>query len=73
MLKYSNTKLSYQHLVLTFAEDSVRITDTQNFDKHSMAVLEYMATRNLNFDDTDYYYPIRIQRKTYYILNMRGV
>lgn len=37
-------------------EDSVRITDIENFDKHSMAVLEYMATRNLNFDDTDYYW-----------------
>lgn len=37
-------------------EDSVRITDIKNFDKHSMAVLEYMATRNLNFDDTDYYW-----------------
>ena len=37
-------------------EDSVRIADIENFDKHSMAVLEYMATRNLNFDDTDYYW-----------------
>ena len=36
--------------------DSVRIADIENFDKHSMAVLEYMATRNLNFDDTDYYW-----------------
>jgi len=37
-------------------EDSVRITDIKNFDKHSMAVLEYMAARNLNLDDTDYYW-----------------
>jgi len=37
-------------------EDSVRIADIENFDKHSMAVLEYMAARNLNLDDTDYYW-----------------
>ena len=37
-------------------EDSVRIADIENFDKHSMAVLEYMAARNLNIDDTDYYW-----------------
>ena len=37
-------------------EDTVRIADIENFDKHSMAVLEYMAARNLNIDDTDYYW-----------------
>jgi hypothetical protein len=37
-------------------EDSVRISDITNFNKHSMAVLEYMAKRNLNLDDTDYYW-----------------
>ena len=37
-------------------EDSVRIADIENFNKHSMAVLEYMAARNLNLDDTDYYW-----------------
>ena len=37
-------------------EDAVRIADIENFDKHSMAVLEYMAARNLNLDDTDYYW-----------------
>ena len=37
-------------------EDSVRIADIENFDKHSMSVLEYMAARNLNLDDTDYYW-----------------
>ena len=37
-------------------EDSVRIADIENFDKHSMAVLEYMAARNLNLDDTNYYW-----------------
>ena len=37
-------------------EDAVRIADIENFDKHSMSVLEYMAARNLNLDDTDYYW-----------------
>ena len=37
-------------------EDSVRIADINNFNKHSMAVLEYMAQRNLNLDDIDYYW-----------------
>ena len=37
-------------------EDSVRIADIKDFNKHSMAVVEYMAARNLNLDDTDYYW-----------------
>jgi hypothetical protein len=37
-------------------EDSVRIADITEFNKHSMAVLEYMAARNLNLDDTNYYW-----------------
>ena len=37
-------------------EDSVRISDIENFDKHSTSVVEYMAARNLNLDDTDYYW-----------------
>ena len=37
-------------------DEAVRIADIENFDKHSMAVLEYMAARNLNLDDTDYYW-----------------
>ena len=37
-------------------EDSIRIADITEFNKHSMAVLEYMAKRNLNIDDTDYYW-----------------
>jgi hypothetical protein len=37
-------------------EDSVRIVDITNFNKHNTSVLEYMAKRNLNLDDTDYYW-----------------
>ena len=37
-------------------EDAVKITDITDFNKFSMAVLEYMAARNLNVDDTDYYW-----------------
>ena len=37
-------------------EDSIRIADIKDFDKHSLSVLEYMAARNLNIDDTDYYW-----------------
>jgi hypothetical protein len=36
--------------------DAVKITDITNFDKYNMAVLEYMSSRNLNIDDTDYYW-----------------
>ena len=37
-------------------DDAIKITDITNFDKYSMAVLEYMASRNLNTDDTEYYW-----------------
>jgi hypothetical protein len=37
-------------------EDAIKITDITDFNKYSMAVLEYMAARNLNTDDTDYYW-----------------
>ena len=37
-------------------EDAVKITDITDFNKYSMAVLEYMASRSLNVDDTDYYW-----------------
>jgi hypothetical protein len=37
-------------------DDAIKITDITNFDKYSMAVLEYMAARNLNTDDTNYYW-----------------
>jgi hypothetical protein len=37
-------------------DDAIKITDITDFNKYSMAVLEYMAARNLNVDDTDYYW-----------------
>ena len=37
-------------------DDAVKITDITDFNKFSMAVLEYMAARDLNVDDTDYYW-----------------
>jgi len=37
-------------------EDAIKITDITDFNKFSIAVLEYMASRNLNVDDTDYYW-----------------
>ena len=36
--------------------DAVKITDITEFNKFSIAVVEYMAARNLNLDDTDYYW-----------------
>ncbi len=36
--------------------DAVKIADIKDFNKFSIAVLEYMAVRNLNLDDTDYYW-----------------
>lgn len=37
-------------------EDAVKIVDITDFDRYNMNVLEYMAQRNLNVDDTDYYW-----------------
>ena len=37
-------------------DDAIRIQDIQTHTKHSLAVLEYMAARNLNLDDTNYYW-----------------
>ena len=37
-------------------DDVIKITDITDFNKFSMAVLEYMASRNLNVDDTSYYW-----------------
>ena len=37
-------------------DDAVKIADVKEFDKHSLAILEYMSSRNLNLDDTDYYW-----------------
>ena len=36
--------------------DAVKIKDITEFNKFSMAVLEYMAVRNLHLDDTTYYW-----------------
>jgi hypothetical protein len=36
--------------------DAVRIEDITEFTKFSIAVVEYMAARNLHLDDTDYYW-----------------
>jgi len=36
--------------------DAVKIADIKEFDKHSLAILGYMAARNLTVDDTDYYW-----------------
>ncbi len=37
-------------------EDAIKITDIKDFNKFSMAILEYMSARQLNLDDTDYYW-----------------
>ena len=37
-------------------DDAVKIADITEFNKYSMAVLEYMSARGLNLDDTDYYW-----------------
>ena len=36
--------------------DAIKVADITEFNKFSMAILEYMAARNLNLDDTDYYW-----------------
>ena len=36
--------------------DAVKIVDITEFSKFSIAVVEYMAQRGLNLDDTDYYW-----------------
>lgn len=37
-------------------DDAIKVTDITEFDKHSLAILEYMASRNLQVDDTTYYW-----------------
>jgi len=37
-------------------DDAIKITDITDFNKFSLAILEYIAARNLNIDDTDYYW-----------------
>lgn len=41
-------------------EDSTKITDIDNFTDASISVLEYMAARNLNLDDTNYYWSSKL-------------
>ena len=36
--------------------DAIKIADITDFSKFSIAIVEYMAARNLNLDDTDYYW-----------------
>ena len=36
--------------------DAVKIADITEFNKFSIAIVEYMAQRGLNLDDTDYYW-----------------
>jgi len=36
--------------------DAVKIADITEFNKFSIAIVEYMAARGLNLDDTDYYW-----------------
>ena len=36
--------------------DAVKIADIKDFNKFSIAILEYIAARSLNLDDTDYYW-----------------
>jgi|TARA_B110000503_G_scaffold73803_1_gene114030 hypothetical protein len=36
--------------------DAIKLTDITEFNKFSLAILEYMSVRNLNVDDTDYYW-----------------
>jgi hypothetical protein len=36
--------------------DAIKIADIKDFNKFSIAILEYMAARSLNLDDTDYYW-----------------
>ena len=42
--------------VVPLPEDAIKIADITDFNKYSLAVLEYMAQRGLNLDDTDYYW-----------------
>ena len=37
-------------------DNAVKLTDITEFTQHSINVLEYMAARNLNVEDTDYYW-----------------
>ena len=36
--------------------DAIKVNDIKNFDKHSLAIVDYMASRKLQVEDTDYYW-----------------
>ena len=36
--------------------DAIKLTNINEFNKYSIAILEYMSSRNLNLDDTEYYW-----------------
>ncbi len=36
--------------------DAIKVNDIKDFDKHSLAIVEYMASRKLQVEDTDYYW-----------------
>ena len=37
-------------------DDAIKVSSITEFDKHSLAILEYMASRKLQVEDTDYYW-----------------
>jgi hypothetical protein len=37
-------------------DDAIKVAGITEFNKYSLAILEYMAQRRLNLDDTDYYW-----------------
>ena len=37
-------------------DNAIKLTDITDFNKHNLAILEYMSTRNLHVDDTEYYW-----------------
>jgi hypothetical protein len=41
---------------VSLPEGAIKLADLKDFDKHSLAILNYMAQRGLNLDDTDYYW-----------------
>ena len=41
-------------------DDAVKLAELTEFNKFSVAILEYMAQRNLNLDDTDYYWSLSL-------------
>jgi hypothetical protein len=49
-------------------DNAIKLTDITDFNKHNLAILEYMSTRNLHVDDTEYYWsPIQADSKYKYM------